>query len=163
VSRRLTDKKCMELFNRYANTLMQTLHRKDVFWLVFFYLFDRKVYARKPAPSAYKICKSLNNILQSSPPLLSGPTRLSDKGVSEALEALAIRGFVIKREVKGRKTGVRRSTGRPPKYVYEVESVTTIAAGVKREFQNKMERALHILYALQDAEEAAGSEMEEVE
>ena len=162
VSRRLTAKRSMELFNRYANTLMQILYMDNVVWLVFFYLFERKVYARKPAHSAYGICKSLNVILQSNPPILGGPMRLSDKSVSEALETLAARVFVIKREVKGRKRGAKR-TGRPPKYVYEVESMANIVARVKEEFQDKEERAFHILNALQDAEEAAGSEMEELE
>ena len=162
MSRRLTAKRSMELFNRYANTLMQILYMNNVVWLAFFYLFERKVYAKKPAQSAYSICKSLNVILQSNPPLMSGPRRLSDKSVSEALETLAARGFVVKREVKGRKRGAK-PTGRPPKCVYELESMANIVARVKEEFQDKEERAFHILYALQDAEEAAGSEMEDVE
>ena len=161
MSRRLMYKKCMELFNRYASTLMQTLHMNDVVWLVFFYLFERKVYAKKPAHSAYDVCRSLNAILQASPPL-SGPRHLSDKSVNEALETLAIKGLVLKTEAKDRKKG-SKLMGRPPKYVYEAESIANIVARVKKEFQDKMERALHTLEPLQDAEEAAVSEMEEVD
>jgi len=136
------------------------MHACNVVWLVFFYLFERKVYAGKPAHSAYDVCRSLNVILQSSPPLMGGSMRLSDKSVSVALQTLVAKGFITKRETKGMKRG--KSTGRPPKCVYELESMANIVARVKKEFQNKEERALHILYALQDAEEAAGSEMEEV-
>lgn len=160
MSRGLTAKRSMDLFNRYAPNLIQVLYMDNVVWLVFFYLFERKVYARKPARSAYDICRSLNVILQSNPPLMGGSMRLSDKRVSVALETLVAKGFVIRRETKGRKG--RKSTGRPPKCVYELKSMANIVAMVKKEFQDKEERALHILNALQDAEEAAGSEMEEV-
>jgi len=150
----------MDLFNRYAPNLIQVLYMDNVVWLVFFYLFERKVYARKPARSAYDICRSLNVILQSNPPLMGGSMRLSDKSVSVALETLVAKGFAIRMETKGMKR--RKSTGRPPKCLYELESMANIVAMVKKEFQDKEERALHILNALQDAEEAAGSEMEEM-
>jgi hypothetical protein len=153
VPKKLKDKKCIELFNRYASSLKQALYMNDVVWLVFFYLFEAKVYAKTPTHSAYEICKSLNAIHQANPPL-HGPRHLTDKSVNEALEWLAMRDFVVKKEAKNNRKR-HKPSGRPPKYFYEIESVATVIAKVKEQFQKRMEQAIDVLQPLQDMEEAA--------
>jgi hypothetical protein len=152
--------KSIELFKRYAGALKQTLIDEDSAWHVFFYLFQEKVYSKNPTHSAYNICKSLNSMHQANPPL-NGAKLLTGKSVDEALETLVTAGFVIKRKVKVKAIRKSNVAGRPPKYVYEVESIAIVILKVKEKFQKQIEQAMEILQPLQDMEEAAISKKEE--
>jgi hypothetical protein len=160
VSIRLKNKKSVELFNYYAGPLKQSLFLDDTTWLVFFYLYAEKFFSKMPTHSAYDICKSLNAIQKSDAPIY-GPKHFTEKRVCEALTTLSMWGFVLEKEFHNKKKV--KSSGRPPKHVYEIESMAKIIEKVKEHAQKKMQQAIDVFQPLQHVEEAAVNKNEEID
>lgn len=153
-------KKSIDFFIRYSGALKHSLMDDDSVWRVFFYLFEQKICFDKPAHCAYDICKSLNVVLKADPPLC-GPKRLTEKCVSEALETLFSMKFVIKTKTSEHGGKKIKASGRPPKFLYESESIAVIIPLIKEKFQCKMQQAIDVFQPLQDMEEIAANKIEE--
>jgi hypothetical protein len=154
------DKKNIELCNRYAGCLQRTLISDSTAWEVFFFLFAEKISSHNPAHSAYDICTSLNTIHQSNQPL-NGTKGFSEKSVNNALDKLAMAGYIKKRKFNAKKEN--HNAGRPPAYLYEVEPIAKMIAKVKETFQKQQDQALDALLSLQTIEEIAAVNKKEVD
>lgn len=164
LSRTIKGKKSTELCKRYTGYL-KNLIPNDVAWEIFFFLFEEKVYSKNPFHSAYDIYSSLINIRQANPSL-NGLKLLSAKCVNQALSSLVIAGYVIKSNSKIAKPKNKKNeknAGRPPKHVYEAESIAKMLAKVRQMFQNQMEEVIGVLQPLQDMEEVAVNKNEEID
>lgn len=152
-----------ELYRTHSAALMEILKFNDIECWVFLYLFYKKIYEKDPSHSGYQIYKDIKAIITSSQFL--GKPRISDKQVYEALDQLAKKGYVTRREVPMTQLKVRKGlkkVGRPPVYFYEARSILAITEKVKEDLREKERRIMKTFEPLREMEEAAGGNHEEV-
>jgi predicted transcriptional regulator len=86
---------------------------------------------------------------------------VSEKNVSQALETLVSRGYVLKiSPTKISKKGKKRK-GRQPSYLYKLKSIQEIIKSVKRDLVEKQRAILGVLDQMSEIEEAAAASREE--
>lgn len=84
------------------------------------------------------------------------PWNVSEKNVSQALETLVSRGYVLKLSPTKSEKGKTRK-GRRPNYLYKLKSVQEIVKGVKRDLAEKERAIVGVLDQMNEIEEAAAT------
>jgi len=134
---------------------MQITGLKNIDWLIFFFLFGKKVSNRDPRHSVHAICTSINSALGSSMTLLLPTEAITDGSASASLDKLVHAGLVKRIKVTKRRRAVSTEGGRPPSHVYEACSIGEIVDRILREIDEKKRKLLMILTGLRQLEEEA--------
>lgn len=154
-------KRLIDLCCKYAYTLSLHSGLDSITCLVLLHLFESKIFRKRPAVSAYKAYTELHACEGSLIPLYGKPWNVSEKNVSQALETLVSRGYVLKiSPTKISKKGKKRK-GRQPSYLYKLKSIQEIIKSVKRDLVEKQRAILGVLDQMSEIEEAAAASREE--
>ena len=154
-------KRLIDLCCRYANTLSVHLGLDLITCLVLLHLFETKIFRKRPALSAYKAYTELHACEDSLIPLHGKPWNVSEKNVSQALETLVSRGYVLKLSPTMLSEKRKKRRGRQPSYLYKLKSVQEIIKGVKRDLVEKERAILGVLDQMSEIEEAVATSGEE--
>lgn len=154
-------KRLIDLYCRYANTFSVHLGLDSIICLVLLHLFESKIFRKKPTMSAYKAYTELRACEGSLIPLHGKPWNVSEKNVSQALETLVSRGYVLKLSPTNVSEKGKKRKGRQPSYLYKLKSIQEIIKGVKRDLAEKERAILEILDQMSEIEEATAASGEE--